>query len=205
MISDIEALFEKKYSKYKCSLKESSYDNKNDEYATTLPNSAYNYDEIIKHAVFKNNCTSCSQDAILFLKDSIFFIEFKNAILEQKVNSSDRSILKKYKHKFNEDIKNKLLLKGVEGLYIFKKILSENKLELEDINIKYILCYNESKNLSTSEETEVDKIFRNLRSLSESRNISFGLFRLENPFYYSEVRTLGRNEFENYINFHTLL
>ena len=199
MIADIKHLFETKYGAYQCSLKESSHDFINDEYATSLPNEAYNYDCILKHVVFKNGSTSCSQDAILFDKDTIFFIEFKNAILEQKISSTDRGMLKKYKLKFNDDIKKKLLLKGVEGLYIFQQILAENNLSLQGVKVKYILCYNKDKNFTKEEGKEVDQIFQNLRLLSESRNVGFGLLRLENSFYYDEVKTLGREEFERYI------
>lgn len=198
-VKDIISFFEENYEKYKVTLKETSFDIINEEYATDLENIVYSYDDIIKHAIFKNVGTSCSQDAILFVEDTILFIEFKNAILEQKVFSNDKSIMKKYKMKFNEDMKNKLLLKGVEGLYVFKKIMLENGLDLDNIKLKYILCFNEEKNFIKPEEEQIDKLLKSLRDLSDQSTIRFGLFRLQNDFYYDDVRTLDREAFKRYI------
>ena len=196
----IVSFFEENYEKYKTTLKETSFDIVNEEYATELEHIVYSYDDIIKHAIFKNVGTSCSQDALLFIGDTILFIEFKNAILEQKVFSNDKGMLKKYKMKFNEDMKNKLLLKGVEGLYIFKNVMSEHGVGLENIKLNYILCFNEEKNFIKPEEEQIDKLMKSLRDLSDQSIVRFGLFRLQSNFYYDDVKTLDREAFKRYIN-----
>lgn len=201
MMSNIAEFFDKNYSKYKTTLKETSYDTVNGEYTTELEISAYNYDDIIKYSVFNSNKISCSPDAILFNEGEVLFIEFKNTVLEQKINTDDKTMLRRYKLKFNDDVKNKLLLKGVEGLYIFKRIMLENNIALKD-RLIYILCYNEDKNIYKREDVEVEKIFNCLRELSGYRNASFGLTRLKHEVYYDEVLTLGRGAFEKYISRH---
>lgn len=200
MTETILSFFEKNFEEYKTTLKETSHDTKNDEYATELCDVVYNYDLIVKHRLFDNNSTACSPDAILFSDTTVFFIEFKNAVLEQQVESSDKYMLRRYKMKFNEEIRDKLLLKGVEGLYVFQSLLLENKINFDGVRTEYILCYNSEKNRKKAEDVEVDKIFKNFRRLSGARNVSFGLSRLANDFYYDDVRTLDMEEFAEYMD-----
>lgn len=129
--SDIETIVRKEFDDCLAPLREISLDSENNVIMVDRPERFFHYDKITESVYKGGNCPK-SPDMLLFGKNSLVFVEFKNG----KIHSSDRVNIK---------------LKALEGSFIvLHKIISNFRdIEPEDIcklKKSYILVYNEAKN-----------------------------------------------------------
>jgi hypothetical protein len=174
------------------SLKNTSYDEDNDEYMTNIDLPVINFDKVTISYQKKCNLSACpcSNDALYITENGlIVFIEFKNGTLDQK-----KAFELQYK------IYDSLLTL----FYIEKekKSIPKNKLV-------YILVYNDEKNSesSPSEQNSYDRktqiqsspakdaIGKILASKANSHFIKFGLEKI-GKLYFKEIFTWSKKEFE---------
>lgn len=191
MMNKYKSILLENFSTNKKTLKELSEDTKNKKYMTESNIEAYDFDIIKEKYEENNNCNKnglCSVDAILFNKDTLLLIEFKNGQLyynekykdldsEDKLNRVSRISNIKYK------IRDSILILGH---------ITNTNLDFYRQNVIFILVYNQEKNTSKiAIQQYVNK--------KANRKISrFGLDRLENAFF-KEVYTLTEKEFDLFL------
>ena len=168
--------------------KETSYDKDSAEprYMTDSQIQVINFDKVkdcyIKDMALSN--TPCSNDALYIGKDDkIFFVEFKNGVLD-----------KKPRRNFN------ICKKIYDSLLIFNDIVDKNISFCRE-NLYFILVYNENKNgneecemkQEDSSKTLISKI---IHHKAKKKFVRFGLDIFE-KIYFKEVFTYTEKEFEN--------
>ena len=168
--------------------KETSYDKDGEEpgYMTDSQIQVINFDKVkdgyIKNLALSN--TPCSNDALYFGKDNkIFFVEFKNGVLDERPRRN-----------FN------ICKKIYDSLLIFNDIVNKNISFCRE-NLYFILVYNESKNRREACRTEQEEsskaiISKKIHKKAKKKFIRFGLDRFE-KLYFKEVFTYTESEFEN--------
>ena len=168
--------------------KETSYDKDGEEpgYMTDSQIQVINFDKVkdcyIKNLALSN--TPCSNDALYFGKDNkIFFVEFKNGVLDERPRRN-----------FN------LCKKIYDSLLIFNDIVNKN-ISFCRKNLYFILVYNESKNRREACKTEQEEsskaiISKKIHKKAKKKFVRFGLDRFE-KLYFKEVFTYTESEFED--------
>lgn len=168
--------------------KETSYDKDGEEpgYMTDSQIQVINFDKVkdgyIKNLALSN--TPCSNDALYFGKDNkIFFVEFKNGVLDERPRRN-----------FN------ICKKIYDSLLIFNDIVNKNISFCRE-NLYFILVYNENKNKREACKTEQEEsskaiISKKIHKKAKKKFIRFGLDRFE-KLYFKEVFTYTESEFEN--------
>ena len=168
--------------------KETSYDKDGEEpgYMTDSQIQVINFDKVkdgyIKNLALSN--TPCSNDALYFGKDNkIFFVEFKNGVLDERPRRN-----------FN------LCKKIYDSLLIFNDIVNKNISFCRE-NLYFILVYNESKNRREACRTEKEEsskaiISKKIHKKAKKKFVRFGLDRFE-KLYFKEVFTYTESEFED--------
>ena len=168
--------------------KETSYDKDGEEpgYMTDSQIQVINFDKVkdgyIKNLALSN--TPCSNDALYFGKDNkIFFVEFKNGVLDERPRRN-----------FN------ICKKIYDSLLIFNDIVNKNISFCRE-NLYFILVYNESKNRREACRTEQEEsskaiISKKIHKKAKKKFVRFGLDRFE-KLYFKEVFTYTESEFED--------
>lgn len=128
--------------------------------------------------------TPCSNDALYFGKDNkIFFVEFKNGVLDERPRRN-----------FN------ICKKIYDSLLIFNDIVNKN-ISFCRGNLYFILVYNENKNKREACKTEQEEsskaiISKKIHKKAKKKFVRFGLDRFE-KLYFKEVFTYTESEFED--------
>jgi hypothetical protein len=167
---DIKSYLQQIFSSYTQTLKNTSYDSKNNVYlcADETLQPVYNFDEYVKD---NNNNSSLpsSPDAIYLGKNKFYFIEFKNSSLRNINNNNIRK-------KFNC------------GTKILKRILLNH---LPQDNFKFIFCV-------VYKYSEVNYKYFNSEHI-ESNSVRFGLAEenIKNDSFYNEIITENVNFYKN--------
>ena len=168
--------------------KETSYDKDGEEpgYMTDSQIQVINFDKVkdgyIKNLALSN--TPCSNDALYFGKDNkIFFVEFKNGVLDERPRRN-----------FN------ICKKIYDSLLIFNDIVNKNISFCRE-NLYFILVYNENKNKREACKTEQEEsskaiISKKIHKKAKKKFVRFGLDRFE-KLYFKEVFTYTESEFED--------
>ncbi len=118
--------FLKKYSSFKSTFKETSYDSSNsDSLCTDEVNCAINFDAIIEYKYPDSNKRPKSFDAIYVNGNDIYCIEFKN----QKPSRID-----------NKDVQDKL----TDGKKELEKMLAKEHIQKDDYKFIYCVVYENS-------------------------------------------------------------
>lgn len=176
------------FKKNMSTFKETSYDKDGEEpgYMTDSQIQVINFDKVkdgyIKNLALSN--TPCSNDALYFGKDNkIFFVEFKNGVLDERPRRN-----------FN------LCKKIYDSLLIFNDIVNKNISFCRE-NLYFILVYNESKNRREACKTEQEEsskaiISKKIHKKAKKKFVRFGLDRFE-KLYFKEVFTYTESEFED--------
>lgn len=176
------------FKKNMSTFKETSYDKDGEEpgYMTDSQIQVINFDKVkdgyIKNLALSN--TPCSNDALYFGKDNkIFFVEFKNGVLDERPRRN-----------FN------LCKKIYDSLLIFNDIVNKNISFCRE-NLYFILVYNESKNRREACRTEQEEsskaiISKKIHKKAKKKFVRFGLDRFE-KLYFKEVFTYTESEFED--------
>lgn len=161
---------------YKKSLKEISFDKTNKQYMTQSEFKAVDFD-CVKDAYYSG---LRSNDALIItdsLRGNFLFIEFKNGIIESKLE------------------KEKIRSKIGESLLILNDIIQEN-LTFDKQNINFILVYNKNKNTSFEQQRN-NSINKIATLIAEDAKMSY----LINGFshykaYFHNVKTINEDEFK---------
>lgn len=172
---------------YRTTLKETSYDNDNNEYMTESTLEVVDFDKLKNH--FQSNLdrkderTFCSNDALFENHDGeIFMIEFKNGRIQR-------------------DVQFNLFWENFDSVLIH---MHYDRRDIQTIKEKlnYILVYNEVKNQnvdgtndSISQSTSRNKIGATLASKANTHFILFGLNYFKG-YIFREVFTLTKKQFE---------
>ncbi|HIW59551.1 MAG TPA: hypothetical protein H9880_06670 [Candidatus Anaerobutyricum avicola] len=176
------------FKKNMSTFKETSYDKDGEEpgYMTDSQIQVINFDKVkdgyIKNLALSN--TPCSNDALYFGKDNkIFFVEFKNGVLDERPRRN-----------FN------ICKKIYDSLLIFNDIVNKNISFCRE-NLYFILVYNENKNKREACKTEQEEsskaiISKKIHKKAKKKFIRFGLDRFE-KLYFKEVFTYTESEFED--------
>lgn len=176
------------FKKNMSTFKETSYDKDGEEpgYMTDSQIQVINFDKVkdgyIKNLALSN--TPCSNDALYFGKDNkIFFVEFKNGVLDERPRRN-----------FN------ICKKIYDSLLIFNDIVNKNISFCRE-NLYFILVYNESKNRREACRTEQEEsskaiISKKIHKKAKKKFVRFGLDRFE-KLYFKEVFTYTESEFED--------
>lgn len=176
------------FKKNMSTFKETSYDKDGEKpgYMTDSQIQVINFDKVkdcyIKNLALSN--TPCSNDALYFGKDNkIFFVEFKNGVLDERPRRN-----------FN------ICKKIYDSLLIFNDIVNKNISFCRE-NLYFILVYNESKNRREACRTEQEEsskaiISKKIHKKAKKKFVRFGLDRFE-KLYFKEVFTYTESEFED--------
>ena len=176
------------FKKNMSTFKETSYDKDGEEpgYMTDSQIQVINFDKVkdgyIKNLALSN--TPCSNDALYFGKDNkIFFVEFKNGVLDERPRRN-----------FN------ICKKIYDSLLIFNDIVNKNISFCRE-NLYFILVYNENKNKREACKTEQEEsskaiISKKIHKKAKKKFVRFGLDRFE-KLYFKEVFTYTESEFED--------
>lgn len=176
------------FKKNMSTFKETSYDKDGEKpgYMTDSQIQVINFDKVkdgyIKNLALSN--TPCSNDALYFGKDNkIFFVEFKNGVLDERPRRN-----------FN------ICKKIYDSLLIFNDIVNKNISFCRE-NLYFILVYNENKNKREACKTEQEEsskaiISKKIHKKAKKKFIRFGLDRFE-KLYFKEVFTYTESEFED--------
>lgn len=158
-------------------LKESSYDNSNNEYMTESNIKVVDFDiakdkYIAEHHL--SNTSVHSVDALSHNNDSIIMIEFKNGEIS------------------NSNIRWKIL----ESLLLFCDVTNRNTTYTRD-NVEFILVYNENNYKSDKVSCTIDGAVAYLSKLAKTKNLRFGL---ENYYrmLFKDAYTMSSKEFNEY-------
>ena len=85
-MTKLEILFDKSFSKYKSTFKDTSYDDKKDQYlCTDRSQVVYNFDQIVRDKY--NYPYPSSPDVIMLDKNKVYLIEFKNSDNLKRIKS----------------------------------------------------------------------------------------------------------------------
>ena len=176
------------FKKNMSTFKETSYDKDGEKpgYMTDSQIQVINFDKVkdgyIKNLALSN--TPCSNDALYFGKDNkIFFVEFKNGVLDERPRRN-----------FN------ICKKIYDSLLIFNDIVNKNISFCRE-NLYFILVYNENKNKREACKTEQEEsskaiISKKIHKKAKKKFVRFGLDRFE-KLYFKEVFTYTESEFED--------
>ena len=176
------------FKKNMSTFKETSYDKDGEKpgYMTDSQIQVINFDKVkdgyIKNLALSN--TPCSNDALYFGKDNkIFFVEFKNGVLDERPRRN-----------FN------ICKKIYDSLLIFNDIVHQNISFCRE-NLYFILVYNENKNKREACKTEQEEsskaiISKKIHKKAKKKFVRFGLDRFE-KLYFKEVFTYTESEFED--------
>lgn len=191
------------FDQYKITLKKASEDTCKNLYMSQLENLVINFDAIknqyLSELSPKPSDTPLSNDVLFQYDDEWYFIEFKNGLIDNRLNA---------------EIKIKLY----DSLFIFLDLLN-NDIEYSRKKINYILVFNEDTLDRNKISTQFDKdeylrcneipsknsgSFADLVSMmdelsGEFGKAQFGLERYEN-FLFKKVQTIPKYKFDNYIN-----
>ena len=176
-------------------LKQTSKDDKNEEYMTESTIRVINFDSIGGDKYSKNNELNIqlkTNDVLFLHNDKKYtFIEFKNGKLVDKTNKID---IKKLK-----DIELKIL----NSLFVLGDIEEKSLSSLKEIT-DYILVYNEEKNTPNERNSisEIGNYFINQGNISSEKTktereeiICFGLEKFKD-YCFKNVHTYSKEEFE---------
>ena len=176
-------------------LKQTSKDDKNEEYMTESTIRVINFDSIGGDKYSKNNELNIqlkTNDVLFLHNDKKYtFIEFKNGKLLDKTNKID---IKKLK-----DIELKIL----NSLFVLGDIEEKSLSSLKEIT-DYILVYNEEKNTPNERNSisEIGNYFINQGNISSEKTktereeiICFGLEKFKD-YCFKNVHTYSKEEFE---------
>ena len=158
-------------------LKETSYDNINNEYMTESDIKVVNFDiakdkYIAEHHL--SNTSVHSVDALSCSNDSIVMIEFKNGSIE------------------NSNIRWKIL----ESLLIFCDITNKNITYTRD-TVEFVLVYNENNYKSNNVYVVIDGATAYLSKLAKTKNIKFGIDKYYSTLF-KNAYTMSSKEFDIY-------
>jgi hypothetical protein len=172
----------------KTTLKETSFDDHNQEYMTQSTLQVINFDKL-KEEFFKkiNNDTNrmfCSNDALFICNDDeIYMIEFKNGKIDQNT------------------IYN-LFWKNFDSILIYMHYKVQD-IERIKSNLNYILVYNEEKNKdlpgtnqSISQSNSRNQLGQSLAKKAKKEFIQFGLGYFKD-YIFKDVYTLNKSQFED--------
>lgn len=183
---------------FKSTLKELSKDNTNNEYMTESNEIAINFDKVkdvyIKDVCPKNKPTS--NDALKYIGDEFYFIEFKNGNIKNVKNIRDKvfeSLLM-----FSDITGNTISYTRNKGNYIlvynYDKSKEYIKKEMEKKNIRD--C---DEKLDSYEVQDSPNFTDFLFALSDLARYNIDFFGLKASFekmYFNTVKTYDVNEFE---------
>ena len=163
---DAEAEFKKEYGNYLADFKTLSLDKTNDEsLCQNTTHYYYNFDEIVKDR--KDNLTPASPDTLIFNKDKVYCVEFKN--------------------QFKKRISTKIIKKKLEnGHQVLSEIFTELGLKLKDYCLIFCVVhkgFDESK--TEKKERKWQKIHYHIR---DKRTIQFDLAQFKGK-YYNDIFT----------------
>ena len=183
-IKEIE-IFKRNFS----SLQKTSYDETNKCYMTDSQLQVIHFDNVVKNRGKEFGPERPKSNDALYIADDgkMYFIEFKNG-------------------RIGTEVKLELKLKICESLLMFMDITKKDLCFIRE-NLSYILVYNEEGYPLTNQELkELDGIMSRLNPLTvrlsskaEEYFVRFAFRRFKN-FYFKEVFTLNKEEFEDYIN-----
>lgn len=176
-------------------LKQTSKDDKNEEYMTESTIRVINFDSVGGDKYSKNNKLNIqlkTNDVLFLHNDKKYtFIEFKNGKLLDKTNKID---IKKLK-----DIELKIL----NSLFVLGDIEEKSLSSLKEIT-DYILVYNEEKNTPNERNSisEIGNYFINQGNISSEKTktereeiICFGLEKFKG-YCFKNIHTYSKEEFE---------
>lgn len=174
------------FQKNQETLKELSKDDNTkdiNEYMVELENLAVDFDEVKR--IYANSYKTTEEmlnsvDAIMNLKNHIFFIEFKNG----KISSNT--------------LQNNIKKKIYSSLLIFCDITNKNLNYIRE-NASFILVYNKDKNENSNSKKKIANY------VYQKANENFTLFGLEKykNLFFKNVYTYSENEFEDFIKKNT--
>ena len=185
-------------------LKDTSYDNDNNEYMVESQLPVCSFDEVKEWYV--GNKIPCvnpmpkSNDALFWGEEESFFIEFKNGKIDNTVN-----------YELNKKIYDSLFIL-FDLNYIDKYGKAVNSISYTRTNMNYILVYNEGRYLAAGPTRQTkegferqrvrknvskhrDELYRSIRGLANEELVKFGLDQFEN-YLFKNVYTLTAEEFE---------
>lgn len=159
------------------SLKDASYDDKNNCYMTLDNMEVIDFDKVKRE--YLNNLglsEECSKsvDAIIDFNENFILIEFKNGKMKNE----------------KKDVKEKIK----DSLLIFGDVIGETVSSIRN-DAKFILVYNASKNESKNSKIEISK---RVSHLAREEIIRFDLEKYKG-LYFQEIHTYTEKEFEEYI------
>lgn len=177
------------FAKNKCTLREASCDQTNQEYMLESEISVVNFDKVKREYVNTFKCSenlATSVDALIFLADRDLFIEFKNGVVN------------------NRDLRDK----ARDSLLIFLDIVKED-LSYSRENVQYIVVYNyekntvkaqdlKQKNIDIQESPSKDEIAHYFMHKAKQPFIRFGLDGYQ-KVYFKDVLTLPKERFVDYL------
>lgn len=194
------------FEKLKISLKEASKDDhdnsKNPEYMSSLEEKVIDFDKVkeryLEKLVSKPVETPFSNDVLLKCNNEWFFIEFKNGLIDNRINAEVK-------------------LKLYDSLLMFLDLINET-IEYSRTKVNYILVFNEqtitrsciSRQFNLDNYLEYNEIpsmtspsFADFVSLMDDLagnfgRAQFGLERYE-KFIFKKVLTIPKYRFDNYI------
>lgn len=169
-IEDYEIL-----SSSKSTLKATSKDDESGEFMTQSEIEVIDFDKVKEkyQRKIKSDGTPSSNDALFICEDKIYFIEFKNGVVNQR----------------------NVRLKMFDSLWMFTDII-EQKISFIRTNVKYILVYNKAKNPSKTQSSSASRqIKRHVMKKANDRLVDFGLKSFE-KLYINELYTYTEEEFE---------
>lgn len=187
------------------SIKEASYDKEHTEYMTESTMQVCQFDKVkewyIANKIPLANPNPKSNDALYFHDEAVFFMEFKNGKIDNRVN-----------FEINKKIYDSMFIL-FDLKYCDKKGNNVDSVSYTRKNMEYILVYNEEqykksgdtsqgkeginrqKSRNSSQSSHRTQLYKAVRNLANKELILFGLDQFKN-YLFKDVHTYTEEEFQ---------